>query len=257
MNIEDVLARSYFESNAGLSSWLPYLGSEFSRPYIRHLRSFLRLERNASEALEEPNRIIYPEAKKVFAALEATPLCKVKVVIVGQDPYHNGQADGLAFSLLTPPSRSQLSNSSLSTIFNSINSDCDTNICLDENVHSLKSWAEQGVLLLNSVLTVRRKCPKSHYCQGWETFTDKIIEAVSQNRRNVVFLLWGKEAKCKRPIIDGEGGHKILCAPHPASPRRGDKRRFGEANHFRGANAYLERFGQDPICWASVIHQVR
>ena len=246
MNIEDVLTSSYFESREELSSWLPYLESEFSRPYICHLRCFLWLERNASDAMEEPNRdVFYPKAKKVFAALEKTPLCNVKAVIVGQDPYHNGQADGLAFSRRTSSQRS-FHLSSLYKIFKAVNRDLNIEIPLNGTVHSLRPWAEQGVLLLNTILSVRRGCPKSHYCQGWEKLTDRIIEVVSQNRRNVAFFLWGKEAKCKRAMIDNSGDHAVFCSDHPRSSKP-----FA-TEHFSGANQYLSQHGLGEIDWSLV-----
>lgn len=244
MNIEDVLVQSYFESNAGLSSWLPHIRNEFSRPYICHLRKFLQLERGARTALEDPKRAIYPEAEKVFAALEATPLCNVRVVIVGQDPYHNEQADGLAFSMSKADENRFNKSNSLKTIFEAVSHDLGSRIQLGYEQCNLKPWADQGVLLLNAVLSVRRGCPKSHYCQGWEKFTDKIIEVISQKRKNVVFLLWGKKARCKCPMIEANRGHKILCAPHPASRKNGDE--FKNAKHFSQANCHL---GDRKIEW--------
>ena len=238
VNIEDVLTLPYFFNNPRLSSWLPYLGSEFSRPYIFHLRRFLRLERLAPPT-------IHPKSKEVFAALEKTLLCRIRAVIVGQDPYHDGQADGLAFSMKDP---NQTRNPSLKGIFELV----DENLGLDllkGSKHNLGTWAEQGVLLLNSVLSVRHKCPKSHCCQGWEKLTDKIIEVVSQNQENLVFFLWGKEAKRKRVMIDCGRGHKILCAPHPAAHREVDRQQFRNSRHFVEAKCHFESKGLSSIDW--------
>ena len=247
MHLENTLTSSHFESQAGLVSWLPYLIGEFSRPYIFHLRNFLYLEGNASAALEEKNRAVYPDAEKVFAALEMTPLCNVKAVIVGQAPYHHkDQADGLAFSMQKPV---LFGNSSLRKIFELVNKELDLEIPLNGSKHKLDAWAERGVLLLNSVLSVRHGCPKSHYCQGWEKLTDKIVEVVSQNQENVVFFLWGRKAKCKKAMIDCGRGHKILCAPHPAAHREADRQQFQNSQHFIEAKCHFESQGLPSIDW--------
>ncbi len=237
MNIEDVLTERYFRYR-GMCSWLPHVRDEFDRTYIRNLRKFLRLKR-------ESGYNIYPAAEQVFLALEVTPLSRVKVVIIGQDPYHNGRADGLAFSTSggssTPPA--------LTTIIKAINYDesISGNMSTRGRTYSLYSWATQGVLLLNAVLSVKEGCAKSHYYRGWEQFTDKIVEAINERRRNVVFLLWGKKAQKKSVHICREK-HHVLCAPHPAA--RGAKREeFKQARHFSEANRILEQFNAGAINW--------
>ena len=212
INIEDVLTQSYLQTNEHLSSWLPLLSGEFCKPYIFHLRCFLRLEGRAGRFLGEQGRSIYPKARRVFAALEATPLSQVKVVIVGQDPYHDCEADGLAFSMTKGK---RLRQRSLGVIFQAINDDLQTNIPMDETVHNLEGWARQGVLLLNVVLSVRSGSAGSHHDQGWEKLTGEIIKHIGVKKRDVVFLLWGKEAKKLRSKIASDRGHKVLCAPHP------------------------------------------
>ena len=250
MNIEDVLTQSYLQTNKRLSSWLPLLSGEFCKPYIFHLRCFLQLERRASHFLGEPDRSVHPEARRVFAALEATTLSRVKVVIVGQDPYHNGEADGLAFSMRDGYSLSSSLSSSLNAIFRAINCDLGTNIPTDGTVHNLEGWAHQGVLLLNTVLSVRSGCPKSHYNQGWEKLTGEIIKHVSAEKRYIAFLLWGKEAQKfgNGNMIASDRGHKVLCAPHPAA--RGDeKKEFIKAKHFSQTNRHRRDKGIGDINW--------
>ena len=237
MNIEDVLTERHFRYR-GMCSWQPYVCGEFNRTYICNLRKFLRLERISGHC-------IYPAAEQVFRSLEMTPLCRVKVVIVGQDPYYNGQADGLAFSII-----GRLPNpSALRTIFDAINCDqsISGNISLTRQTNSLCNWASQGVLLLNSVLTVKHGCAGSHYDHGWEQFTDKIIETVNEQRENVVFLLWGEEARKKAIHICREK-HNILCGPHPSAPAL--KKAFKQGRYFSRTNEY---FGvRDSIDWCAL-----
>ena len=244
LSLEDVLTPCHFGNGAGKRTWLPHLREEFGKPYVRHLRKFLKLERKANEICESWG-VIFPEPERVFAALEETPLERVMAVIIGQDPYYNGQADGLAFSMLLRPTSI---NNSLKTILKAVS--VTEGMDFDDGVHDLKPWAKEGVLLLNSVLTVREGVPKFHYGHGWEILTDKIIEVVSQNRNNVVFLLWGEEAKRKRRMIGAGRGHEILCAPHPAAP--GKVREFREARHFCKTNCYLRSKGLPEINWNSV-----
>lgn len=269
MCIENILTREYFQANENLRPWLPYLEEEFSRPYIRHLRGFLRLERMANVDMEDPNLVVYPEPNRILAALEATRLHSIKIVIIGQDPYHNGQADGLSFSMLNGQG---FHKSSLKTIFEAVNfdlrrmilrrrrkislhrrmilcrriSDHIQKIPLDGTVHNLSPWADRGILLLNSVLSVRSGCAKSHYYHGWEHFTDRIIDIVSQHRNHVVFLLWGKEANNKRVMIDTRR-HEILYAPHPSYIN--GKEEFIRSEHFCKANEYLRNHRQNEINW--------
>ena len=292
MCIENILTREYFQTNENLRPWLPYLEEEFSRPYIRHLRGFLRLERMANVDMEDPNLVVYPEPNRILAALEATRLHNIKVVIIGQDPYYNGQADGLSFSMLDGQ---KFHISSLKTIFEAVNFDLRAinlrsrinprrglslrrivnlrkrtdlrrrrgfhirrtdlrrrmdfhiqRIPLDGTVHNLAPWADQGVLLLNSVLSVRSGCAKSHYCHGWELFTDRIIDVVSQHRNRVVFLLWGNDAKKKGIRIDTRR-HKVLYASHPSYKK--NMKQFIELGHFEKTNEYLRYHGQEEVNW--------
>lgn len=220
-------------SNA--KSWSPYLDEERTKPYMRVLKEFLRLKKN-------DNVIIYPHSSHWFHALEATPLDKVKVVIIGQDPYHQAhQAHGLCFSvqpgIKIPPS--------LVNIFKEL----DTDLGLHEHPQHgcLESWAKQGVLLLNSVLTVEDSTPNAHQGKGWELFTDKVIQTVAEQNKHVVFLLWGAYAQKKGAFID-TSRHCVLKAPHPSplSAYRG----FLGCKHFSKANAYLEEHHKTPIHWA-------
>lgn len=185
-------------------------------------------------------QIIYPNENDVFNALNSTPLDAVKVVILGQDPYHGpGQAHGLSFSVpdgeRVPPS--------LKNIYKELNGDVGFEIPPHGN---LQTWAEQGVLLLNSVLTVRQSSAGSHQGKGWETFTDKIIETISSSSNNVVFLLWGAYAQKKGQIIDRDR-HLVLHAPHP-SPLSAHRGFFG-CRHFSQANEYLSSVNIAPIEW--------
>lgn len=214
-------------------SWQPYLGEELDKPYMRELRVFLGEEQQAG-------KILYPPLADVFSAFEYTPFEQVKVVIIGQDPYHGpGQAHGLSFSVapgVKPPP-------SLKNIFKEINAELA--IEFTDN-GCLTPWAEQGVLLLNSVLTVQQKNAGSHRGKGWEQFTDRAIAALNAQHDGLVFLLWGKYAQDKAAVIDGSR-HLLLSSPHPSpfSAHRG----FLGNGHFVKANQYLQAQGKTPIDW--------
>jgi len=218
-------------SNA--KSWKPFLDDELNQPYMLVLKEFLRLEKN-------DGKIIYPHSSHWFHALEMTPLPTVKVVIIGQDPYHQPhQAHGLCFSVQPdvkiPPS--------LLNIYKELQADLGVPYALHG---CLESWAKQGVLLLNSVLTVEYNKPNSHQGKGWETFTDKIIRTVAEQNEHVVFLLWGNYAQKKGAFIDQQR-HLVLKAPHPSplSAHRG----FLGCRHFSKTNQYLEQHQQTAIHW--------
>lgn len=213
-------------------SWLVALSKEFTKDY------FLELNEKIKKAYIE--KCIYPSKENIFAALNLCPLDKVKVVIIGQDPYHGeGQAHGLAFSVLPetkiPPS--------LKNIYKEISNDLGKEIPATGN---LNAWAEQGVLLLNATLTVESQQPGSHQGIGWEIFTDEIIKIISDQKEHVVFLLWGKYAEAKANLID-ETKHLVLKAPHP-SPFSAHSGFFG-CRHFSQANEYLEKNKIKPIDW--------
>ena len=214
------------------NDWLVPLEPEFRKPYYRELYNFVK-EEYSREA-------VYPPSDEIFSALHLTPLGDVKVVILGQDPYHNeGQAHGLSFSVRPgmeiPPS--------LENIYKELRDDLG---CYIPNNGFLESWAKQGVLLLNTVLTVRAHAANSHSGKGWETFTDAIIEAVEAQDRPVVYLLWGKPAQSKIPMITNPG-HLVLKAPHP-SPLSAYRGFFG-CRHFSQANEFLKKNGVEPINW--------
>jgi len=213
-------------------SWRPHLGPETGKPYFQALRDFVDRERKA--------HTVYPPEDEVFSALELTPWSEVKVMILGQDPYHGpGQAHGLAFSVRPgvplPPS--------LRNIFKELKSELG---CPIPDNGSLIPWAKQGVLLLNAVLTVRDGEPNSHKGKGWETFTDAAIRAVNEREQRVVFILWGGYAAKKEALIDA-GRHTVLKAAHP-SPLSA-KRGFFGSRPFGTANAALEESGQAPVDW--------
>lgn len=215
------------------SSWKNRLQDEFGQPYMSQLRQFL-LERKRSGA------VIYPPGKLIFNALDSTPFDQVKVVILGQDPYHGpGQAHGLCFSVpegvRVPPS--------LVNIYKEIESDLGLTPPRNGN---LQHWADQGVLLLNAVLTVEQGRASAHQGKGWETFTDRVVSELNLGRDQLVFLLWGSYAMKKGAIIDRDR-HLVLTAPHPSplSAHRG----FLGCRHFSKANAWLERHGMDPVDW--------
>eukprot|EP01096_Ripella_sp_DP13-Kostka_P001369 TRINITY_DN11606_c0_g1_i1.p1 TRINITY_DN11606_c0_g1~~TRINITY_DN11606_c0_g1_i1.p1 ORF type:complete len:298 (+),score=86.80 TRINITY_DN11606_c0_g1_i1:3-896(+) len=215
-------------------SWKKHLEPEFEKPYFLNLANFLSTE----EAIASK---VFPERELIFNAFNLTPLDETKVVLLGHDPYHNpGQSHGLSFSVATE-SRFQLPPS-IQNIFRELKSDVN----VDPNSGSLEKWAKQGVFLLNSVLTVRARSPASHSKQGWETFTDHAIRTVSNERENVVFLLWGRNATDKRTLID-ERKHKVLVASHP-SPYAAERGFFG-SKHFSKTNQYRAQKRLPPIDW--------
>ena len=215
------------------NDWLASISDEFKKPYYQELYKFV---------LEEYNtRVVYPPADDIFNALHLTPLSQVKVVILGQDPYHNEhQAHGLSFSVL--PEQKELPPS-LQNIYKELQDDLG---CYIPNNGYLEKWAKQGVLLLNTVLTVRAHQPASHQGKGWEHFTDAIIEAVNAQDRPIVYMLWGRPAQSKIPMLTNPK-HLILKAPHP-SPLSAYRGFFG-CRHFSQANAFLEKNGVSPIDW--------
>lgn len=212
-------------------SWKKILVSEFQKPYFLELKNFL--------IQEKLNYEVYPPGNRIFAAFNYTPFDKVKVVILGQDPYHNpGEANGLCFSVNDgvkfPPS--------LQNIFKELKDDIG---CEMPKSGNLEKWAMQGVFLLNTSLTVRRNQPGSHRDIGWEKFTDAAIKAISEKKENVVFMLWGKWAISKMNLID-KNKHLILTAAHPSPLARTG---FLGCKHFSKANEYLKSKGIEPIHW--------
>ncbi|MCJ8317781.1 uracil-DNA glycosylase [Idiomarina sp.] len=214
--------------------WSDLLAEEKQKPYFKELWQRVELARQQT--------VVYPPKEEVFNALKLTEPEQVKVVILGQDPYHGpGQAHGLSFSVKEgvkfPPS--------LRNMFKAIALDYPNTVLPQHG--DLTAWAQQGVLLLNTVLTVEQGKAHSHASWGWETFTDTVIKKVSEATEHVVFLLWGSHAQKKIPLIDG-AKHYILTAPHPSplSAHRG----FFDANHFKKANDYLQQHGRQPIKWA-------
>jgi uracil-DNA glycosylase len=222
------------------ASWKAALADEFSAPHMTGLREFLLEQKRA-------RRVIYPKSDNIFAALDLCPLTRVKVVIIGQDPYHGpDQAHGLCFSVQPGVARPP----SLVNIFREINDDLGSaEQRLDGEKGCLEPWARQGVLLLNAVLTVERGRAGSHQGRGWETFTDRVVEVLCGNRENLVFMLWGSYAQKKGASID-RSRHCVLTAPHP-SPLSAHRGFFG-CRHFSRANSYLEAHGQSPINWFDV-----
>lgn len=215
------------------NDWLPCIKQEFTKPYYKELYTFVKHEYDT--------RIIYPPAEDIFNAFHFTPLSKVKVMILGQDPYHNeNQAHGLSFSVL--PTQKDIPPS-LVNIYQELHDDLG---CYIPNNGYLKKWADQGVLLLNTVLTVRAHQANSHQGKGWEQFTDAVIEAVNAQDRPIVYLLWGRPAQSKIPMLTNSK-HLILKAPHP-SPLSAYRGFFG-CRHFSQANAFLEKNGIEPIYW--------
>jgi uracil-DNA glycosylase len=227
------------KSDKSIKTWRDALHGEREKAYFRELLEFVDEERAAG------NRI-YPSKDQVFAALSHTPLERVRVVILGQDPYHGpGQAHGLCFSVQPgvpfPPS--------LNNIFKELRADIGLSIPASG---CLVPWAHQGVLLLNAVLTVEEGKPNSHANKGWEKFTDKVIEAVVQHRSGVVFLLWGAYAQRKgEQIIKSQKDHLILKAPHP-SPLSASRGFFG-CRHFSKSNEFLVARGGEAIDWGGSI----
>lgn len=213
-------------------SWKRILGSEFEKEYFKTLRDFIHSEYRS--------KIIYPPAKQIFNAFDSCPFESVKVVILGQDPYHEpSQAHGLSFSVLPlcPPPPS------LVNIYKEIRSDVGTLVSANGD---LTDWSRQGVLLLNATLTVEAHKAGSHQNKGWETFTDSAIKALAENREHLVFMLWGSYAQRKGAFID-RSRHLVLQAPHP-SPLSAYRGFFG-CKHFSAANAYLISQGLSPIVW--------
>ena len=213
-------------------SWKIALADEFGKPYFESLVHYLHAEKAAGQT-------IYPPGNQIFRAFDLTPLDKVKVVILGQDPYHGpGQAHGLSFSvpdgIPAPPS--------LKNIFKEIETDLGVKM---SGYPNLEDWARQGVLLLNAVLTVRASAAASHSKIGWQEFTDAVIRYVSDNCEGVVFMLWGNFARTKAELID-RSKHMVLEAAHPSPLARGA---FFGCRHFSRANAYLASSGRSPINW--------
>ncbi|MDR1342063.1 MAG: uracil-DNA glycosylase [Prevotellaceae bacterium] len=213
-------------------SWKAALQDEFDKPYFAEVVSFVKQEVAARHA-------VYPPGKLIFNAFDKTPFDRVKVVILGQDPYHGyGQAHGLCFSVpqgvKAPPS--------LINIFKEIEDDLGI---APPSHGSLEAWAEQGVFLLNAILTVRANTPTSHSSVGWQTFTDAVIRKISDEKSGVVFLLWGNFARAKKELID-TGRHHVLEAAHPSPLARGA---FNGCRHFSKTNALLQQQGLAPIDW--------
>ena len=212
--------------------WLDSLSGEFKKPYYRELYAFVKHEYDT--------QTVYPPSGDIFNAIHYTPLKNVKAVILGQDPYHEpGQAHGLAFSVkpgvAVPPS--------LKNIYKELNAELG---CRIPNNGYLKKWADEGVLLLNSVLTVREGQAASHQKKGWETFTDAVIREVNKKDQPVVFMLWGRYAKDKADFLDNKN-HLVLAAAHP-SPLSANSGFFG-CGHFCACNRFLEENGEKPIDW--------
>lgn len=215
-------------------SWKEALKDEFPKPYFQKIAQFLKTEKQAGKT-------IYPAGNNIFNAFNTTPFDNVKVVILGQDPYHNpGQAHGLSFSVpksIAPPP-------SLVNIFKEM--------CADLNIPSpthgnLEKWAKQGVLLLNAALTVEANSPMSHSKIGWHEFTNDVIKTISDKKDHVVFILWGSFAKSKQELID-KNKHLVLTAPHP-SPLSAHNGFFG-SRHFSKTNQWLQSKGLKPIDWS-------
>ena len=221
--------------------WLEVLGDEFRKPYMQSLKAFLRAEKNR-------RKVIYPASDNWFNAFNATPFGRVKVVILGQDPYHGpGQAHGLCFSVqpgVPPPP-------SLLNIFKELEAD----LGIPHPSHGcLQHWAEQGVLLLNATLTVERQRAGSHQGKGWETFTDCAVRALERQREGLVFMLWGSYAQRKGQFVDHKR-HLVLKAPHP-SPLSAHRGFFG-CRHFSRCNEWLTGRGESPVDWGLEVSQPR
>lgn len=215
-------------------SWKEVLKDEFEKPYFADIAGWIKTEKQSG-------KVVYPAGSSIFNAFDLTPFNHVKVVLLGQDPYHNpGQAHGLSFSVqrgIKPPP-------SLQNIFKEIRQ--DLGLSLSPEFGDLTHWAQQGVLLLNAALTVRANEPGSHARIGWASFTDAVIRLLSERKEHLVFLLWGRFAQEKQFLID-EHRHCILKAAHP-SPFSADKGFFG-CRHFSKTNEYLTRHGIDPVDW--------
>ena len=214
------------------NDWLVELGAEFKKPYYKSLYEFVKQEYNTTQ--------IFPPSEEIFTAFHLTPLSEVKVVIIGQDPYHNvGQAHGLCFSVKPdveiPPS--------LVNIYQELHDDLG---CAIPNNGYLVKWASQGVLMLNTVLTVRAHMANSHRGKGWEEFTDAAIRALNKQDRPIVFILWGRPAQMKKSMLNNPN-HLILEAPHP-SPLSAYRGFFG-SKPFSKTNQFLQERGLTPIDW--------
>ena len=214
------------------SSWKEVLKNEFDKEYFIGLVNFLKEEKKAG-------KVIYPKGSDIFNAFNTTPFDNVNVVILGQDPYHGpGQAHGLSFSvpdgISLPPS--------LNNIYKELQSDLGVE---PKKSGNLLRWAEQGVFLLNAVLTVRASEPTSHSNIGWTTFTDAVIKAISDNKEGVIFMLWGNFARSKKELIDATR-HYVLEAAHPSPLARGA---FFGSRHFSKCNEILSRLGRELIAW--------
>ena len=215
------------------NDWLEALKPEFAKPYYRDLYKFVDSEYRKG--------VVYPPSEDIFSAFNFTPLKNVKVLILGQDPYHNElQAHGLSFSVL--PEQKDIPPS-LQNIYQELHDDLG---CYVPDNGYLKKWADQGVLLLNTVLTVRAHQANSHQGHGWEQFTDAVIEAVNAQDRPIVYMLWGRPAQSKIPMLTNPK-HLILKAPHP-SPLSAYRGFFG-CRHFSQANEFLKAHGVEPIDW--------
>ena len=215
------------------NDWAEALGAEFRKPYYKQLYQFVREEYSKA--------VVYPPADDIFNAFHFTPLREVKVLLLGQDPYHNEhQAHGMSFSVL--PDQKDIPPS-LQNIYQELHDDRGCDIT---NNGYLKKWAGQGVLLLNTVLTVRAHQANSHQGKGWEAFTDAVIHAVNAQERPIVYLLWGRPAQSKIPMLTNPK-HLILKAPHP-SPLSAYRGFFG-CKHFSQANEFLKANGVEPVDW--------
>ena len=231
-------------------SWAKHLQGEFKKPYFTELTEFVKKEYK--------DEIVYPPPKYIFRAFDLCPFEKVKVVILGQDPYHGrGQANGLAFAvgehIIVPPSLQNIfkeiesDNSCRHLVFTTaVDTKCPQQCPQQKNNGNLARWAEQGVLLLNATLTVRAHMAGSHQGRGWESFTDAAVRALSEEREHLVFMLWGNYAKAKGAHID-RSKHLVLEAPHP-SPFSAANGFFG-CKHFSKANDYLIAHNETPIDW--------
>ena len=216
-----------------MNDWLPAIQGEFKKPYYRELFQFVKEEYSRA--------VIYPPADDIFNAMHFTPLSEVKVLILGQDPYHNeNQAHGLSFSVL--PSQKEIPPS-LQNIYKELQDDLG---CYIPNNGYLKKWADQGVMLLNTVLTVRAHQANSHHDIGWEEFTNAAIKILNEQDRPMVFILWGRPAQMKKSMLTNPH-HLILEAPHP-SPLSAYRGFFG-SKPFSKTNQFLEAHGETPIDW--------
>jgi uracil-DNA glycosylase len=215
------------------NDWLEAIGGEFDKPYYQDLRKFLINEYRTKK--------IYPAADDIFNAFHFTPLSKVKVLLLGQDPYH-GERQAIGACFAVPEDQNELPPS-LVNIYKELHDDLGFPV----PVHgSLKKWADEGVLLLNTVLTVRAHQANSHQGMGWEAFTDAVIEAVNAQDRPIVYFLWGRPAQAKKHMLDNPK-HLVLEAPHP-SPLSASRGFFG-CRHFSLANEFLEANGAAPVDW--------